>query len=52
MPACEDRSLLIGGLIDGELDAANTVMLERDRKGRLRRHHPDRCEERRNDKDI
>jgi len=28
MPTCEDRSLLIGGLIDGELDAANTVTIE------------------------
>src|SRR4249919_2910122 len=28
MPACEDRSLLLGGLIDGELDAANTVLIE------------------------
>ena len=28
MAACADRELLLGGLIDGELDAANTALLE------------------------
>jgi anti-sigma factor RsiW len=28
MPACADQSLLLGGLVDGELDAANTVLIE------------------------
>jgi anti-sigma factor RsiW len=28
MPACDDQELLLGGLIDGELDAANTAMVE------------------------
>ena len=28
MPACVDQELLIGGLVDGELDAANTALLE------------------------
>jgi anti-sigma factor RsiW len=28
MPACADRSLLLGALVDGELDAANTALLE------------------------
>ena len=28
MPACVDQELLLGGLIDGELDAANTAMIE------------------------
>lgn len=28
MAACEDRELLLGGLVDGELDAANTALLE------------------------
>ena len=28
MPACADQELLIGGLIDGELDAANTALVE------------------------
>src|SRR5690348_9392977 len=26
--ACEDQELLLGGLVDGELDAANTAMVE------------------------
>src|SRR5579864_285137 len=28
MPACEDRSLTIGALADGELDAVNTALIE------------------------
>jgi len=28
MPACVEQELLIGGLVDGELDAANTAMVE------------------------
>ncbi len=28
MPACDDRELLLGGLVDGELDAANTALIE------------------------
>src|SRR4029453_18577951 len=28
MPACVDQELLLGGLIDGELDAANVAMVE------------------------
>src|SRR5438874_1602898 len=28
MTACVDQELLLGGLIDGELDAANTAMVE------------------------
>jgi len=28
MPACTDQELLLGGLVDGELDAANTAMVE------------------------
>jgi anti-sigma factor RsiW len=28
MPACADQSLLLGGLVDGELDAANTALVE------------------------
>jgi anti-sigma factor RsiW len=28
MPACVDQELLLGGLIDGELDAANTALVE------------------------
>jgi anti-sigma factor RsiW len=28
MPACADQELLLGGLIDGELDAANTALTE------------------------
>lgn len=28
MPACADQELLIGGLVDGELDAANTALVE------------------------
>jgi anti-sigma factor RsiW len=28
MPACVDQELLIGGLVDGELDAANVAMVE------------------------
>ena len=28
MPACVDQEFLIGGLMDGELDAANTAMIE------------------------
>jgi anti-sigma factor RsiW len=28
MPACADQDLLLGGLVDGELDAANTAMVE------------------------
>lgn len=28
MPACADRELLLGGLVDGELDAANVAMVE------------------------
>ena len=28
MPACADQELLLGGLVDGELDAANTALLE------------------------
>ena len=28
MPACEDQELLLGGLVDGELDAANTALVE------------------------
>ena len=28
MPACVDQELLLGGLVDGELDAANTAMVE------------------------
>jgi len=28
MPACLDQELLLGGLIDGELDAANTALVE------------------------
>jgi len=28
MPACADQDLLLGGLLDGELDAANTAMVE------------------------
>jgi len=28
MPACVDQELLLGGLVDGELDAANTVLVE------------------------
>jgi anti-sigma factor RsiW len=28
MPACTDQELLLGGLVDGELDAANTALTE------------------------
>lgn len=28
MPACVDQQLLLGGLVDGELDAANTALVE------------------------
>jgi anti-sigma factor RsiW len=28
MPACPDQELLLGGLVDGELDAAHTAMVE------------------------
>ena len=28
MPACVDQELLLGGLIDNELDAANIAMVE------------------------
>ncbi|HEX6784665.1 MAG TPA: anti-sigma factor [Sphingomicrobium sp.] len=28
MPACADQELLLGGLVDGELDAANVAMVE------------------------
>jgi anti-sigma factor RsiW len=28
MPACGDQELLLGGLVDGELDAANTALVE------------------------
>jgi anti-sigma factor RsiW len=28
MPACEDRALLLGALVDGELDAANVALAE------------------------
>ena len=28
MPACKDQELLLGGLVDGELDAANTALVE------------------------
>lgn len=35
MPACVDQELLLGGLIDGELDAANTALVEA---------HVSRCE--------
>src|SRR4051794_8432240 len=28
MPACVDQELLLGGLVDGELDAANTALAE------------------------
>jgi anti-sigma factor RsiW len=28
MPACADQELLLGGLVDGELDAANTALVE------------------------
>ena len=28
MPACSDQELLLGGLIDNELDAANVAMVE------------------------
>lgn len=28
MPACPDQELLLGGLVDGELDAANVAMVE------------------------
>jgi anti-sigma factor RsiW len=28
MPACVDQELLLGGLLDGELDAANTALVE------------------------
>lgn len=28
MPACADQELLLGGLVDGELDAANVALLE------------------------
>ena len=28
MPACVDQELLLGGLVDNELDAANTAMVE------------------------
>ena len=28
MPACTDQELLLGGLVDGELDAANTALVE------------------------
>lgn len=28
MPACVDHELLLGGLVDGELDAANTALVE------------------------
>jgi len=28
MPACEDRTLLLGALVDGELDAANVALTE------------------------
>lgn len=28
MPACEDRNLTLGALVDGELDAANTALIE------------------------
>ena len=28
MAACADQELLLGGLVDGELDAANTAMVE------------------------
>jgi anti-sigma factor RsiW len=36
MPACVDQELLLGGLVDGELDAANTALAEA---------HAARCEE-------
>jgi anti-sigma factor RsiW len=36
MTACPDQSLLLGGLIDGELDAANTALVEA---------HVTRCED-------
>jgi anti-sigma factor RsiW len=28
MPACADQEMLLGGLVDGELDAANTALVE------------------------
>ena len=28
MPACVDQELLLGGLVDGELDAANITLVE------------------------
>ena len=28
MPACPDQEMLLGGLVDGELDAANTALVE------------------------
>ena len=28
MPACADQEMLLSGLVDGELDAANTALLE------------------------
>ena len=28
MSACADQELLLGGLVDGELDAANTALVE------------------------
>src|SRR4051794_40717979 len=28
MPACPDQMMLLGGLLDGELDAANTALAE------------------------
>ena len=28
MPACADQELLLGGLVDNELDAANIAMVE------------------------
>ncbi|MGN6848809.1 MAG: anti-sigma factor family protein, partial [Sphingomicrobium sp.] len=28
MAACVDQELLLGGLVDGELDAANTALVE------------------------
>ncbi len=28
MPACADQELLLGGMVDGELDAANVAMVE------------------------
>jgi len=28
MPACADRTLLLGALVDGELDAANVALTE------------------------